>query len=339
MRRRYSRRKGLRLSSAISFVSMTGDRSWVVGVADAGLRLDKFLAGSGRLGSRSQAASAIERGKVYLNDREARPADAATRLTTGDLVKVWIDRPGSARRPAPLRAREGLRIEFEDDFLIVVDKPAGMLTVPLARSGDPSILDSIQRYLRSPKRRPFVVHRIDRDTSGLVIFAKDPDTQERLKSQFRQREPERIYWAVVYGHPNPPEGTWQDQLIWDSEALVQRSTHPRDPRGKEAISRYRILEAFDAASLVEVRLVTGKRNQIRVQAKLRGHPLVGERRYTIGPDTLRPIPFARQALHARGLAFRHPRDGRELAFEASVPRDMAALLADLRRRTRRAGAQ
>jgi 23S rRNA pseudouridine1911/1915/1917 synthase len=137
---------------------------------------------------------------------------------------------------------------------------------------------------------------------------------------------------VVYGHPTPPAGTWRDRLVWDQRALIQKETHPRDPRGKDAVSEYRVVERFDQTSLVEVRLVTGKRNQIRIQARLRGHTLVGEARYVYGPDSLRPIPFERQALHARRLAFEHPIDGRPLEFEADVPRDLAALIDNLRRR-------
>ena len=123
----------------------------------------------------------------------------------------------------------------------------------------------------------------------------------------------------MYGHPSPPAGTWRDHLVWDERSLIQKETHPRDPRGKEAISHYRVLEPLEGAALIEVRLVTGRRNQIRIQARLRGHTLVGEQRYTYGPDTLRSIAFPRQALHAHRLAFKHPVDGRELRFEAPLP--------------------
>jgi 23S rRNA pseudouridine1911/1915/1917 synthase len=163
-----------------------------------------------------------------------------------------------------------------------------------------------------------------------VLFARDPGTQTALKGQFRRREPEREYWAVVYGHPDPPAGTWRDHLVWDTKALIQKETHPHDPQGAEAISEYRVVESFRDTSLISVRLQTGKRNQIRIQARLRGHTLVGERRYVFGPETLRPIAFSRQALHARVLAFRHPADGRLLRFEAPPPPDFVELLARLR---------
>ena len=165
------------------------------------------------------------------------------------------------------------------------------------------------------------------------MFAKIALAQERLREQFKRHEAERVYRAIVYGRPRPPVGAWRDRLVWDRRALIQKETHARDPRGKEAISEYRVLEAFRDASLIEVRLVTGKRNQIRIQARLRGHTLVGERRYVYGPELLRPVAFERQALHAYRLGFRHPMDERALQFEAPLPPDLVELLARLRRGT------
>jgi 23S rRNA pseudouridine1911/1915/1917 synthase len=304
---------------------------WKVGADEAGLRLDKFLAAPARLASRGRALAAIERGKVSINGREAATADAATRLAAGDVVRVWMDRPGSAKaRPRASRVGD-LQILYEDDALLVVNKPAGLLAVPLERKREaPSVYEQLEDHFRSRRRKPFVVHRIDRDTSGLVVFAKDPGAQARLKEQFKRREPERVYLAVVYGRPDPPRGTWRDHLVWDRKALIQKETHPRDPRASDAISEYRVLETFRDASLIEVRLGTGRRNQIRIQARLRGHTLVGERRYVFGPDALRTIAFERQALHAYRLAFNHPRDGRRLEFEAPLPPDLSSLVERLR---------
>jgi 23S rRNA pseudouridine1911/1915/1917 synthase len=311
------------------------DSQWTVGVAEARSRLDKFLASPDRLGSRGRAAAALERGKVFLNGDEATLSHGAVRLTAGDLVRVWMDRPGSAKRvsaSSSIRGAKNLQIVHEDDVLVVIDKPAGLLAVPLERREDaPSVYELLTEHLRARKRRPFVVHRIDRDTSGLVVFTKDPRTQRLLREQFKRREPERVYLAVVYGHPNPPRGSWCDRLVWDTRALIMKETHPRDPNGKDAVSDYRVLESFEATSLVEVRLQTGKRNQIRLQARLRGHTLVGEQRYVFGPDELRPIAFGRQALHAYRLAFRHPATERPVDFEAALPGDLDALLEQLRR--------
>ena len=310
---------------------------WVTEGADAGVRLDKFLAAPERLGSRARATTALERGKVYVNTLEVGRSDAARRLTPGDIVRLWIDRPGSAKSRPRIGLRGELEILFEDDDLLVVNKPAGILSVPLERKSDvPSVYEQIEDRFRSHgKRRPFVVHRIDQDTSGLVVFAKHAEAQQRLKAQFARRDPERIYLAVVYGHPDPPSGTWNDMLVWDTKALIQKETHPRDPQGTEAISEYRVLESFRDASLIEVRLRTGRRNQIRIQARLRGHTLVGEERYTYGPDTLRAIPFGRQALHAHRLRCTHPADGSSLTFEAPPPADFQDLLTRLRRSVNR----
>jgi 23S rRNA pseudouridine1911/1915/1917 synthase len=305
---------------------------WKVTADEAGVALDKFLGTAERLTSRSKAAAARERGKVFVNDAEAGRAQAGLRLSAGDVVRVWEDRPGSAtRRASPFNSGD-LRILYEDQYLIVLDKPAGLLAVPLEKRGEEtSIFDQIADHLRShAKQKPLVVHRIDRDTSGLVLFAKDPRAQGALKAQFRERSPERVYLAVVYGTPNPAKGTWRDFLVWDTKALIQKETHPKDPRAAEAISDYKVVESFGSTSLIEVRLTTGKRNQIRIQARLRGHTLVGEVRYTYGPDGLRPVPFPRQALHAWRLGFRHPTENRPMKFEAPLPDDMAKLIKKLR---------
>jgi 23S rRNA pseudouridine1911/1915/1917 synthase len=314
----------------------TGVPRWIVPDADAGVRLDRFLAAARRLGSRSRAAGAIARRKVFVNDVEAAKTDGAMRLGAGDVVGVWMDRPGTARQPFSGR-RGDLDILHEDDDLIAVNKPAGILTVPLERREDaPSVYEQLQQHLRSRgKHKPLVVHRIDRDTSGVVVFAKNAAAQQSLRRQFVRRQPERVYLAVVYGEPSPPSGTWRNRLLWDKKALVQKETHPRDPGGKDAEASYRLIESFGSASLIEVRLKTGKRNQIRLQARLRGHTLVGEARYVFGPESLRPIRFPRQALHANRLTLVHPRTGRRFEIEAPVPDDIAALIEGLRRRTGR----
>jgi len=308
---------------------------WTVGPDAVGVRLDKYLAGSERLGSRARAVAAIDRGKIFLNDREATASDAGTRLAAGDVVRVWIDRPGSAKRRMSLGEARDLPVVYEDEHLLVLNKPAGVLAVPLPpgrRDAARSVFDDVKAYLGRRRRgRPLVVHRIDRDTSGLVVFAATPAAQADLKEQFTRRLPERVYLAVVYGHPSAA-GVWRDHIVWDAKSLLQRATDARDPRAKEAVSRYRVVERLTGASLIEVSLVTGRQNQIRIQARLRGHPLVGERRYVHEPDIARPIAFPRQALHAWRLTFAHPVDRREMRFEAQLPGDLAALVARLRAR-------
>jgi 23S rRNA pseudouridine1911/1915/1917 synthase len=229
-----------------------------------------------------------------------------------------------------LRSRD-LTVLYYDDAIVVVDKPAGLLTVPLARRERAASVASLleQRFRSHRARRVFAVHRIDRDTSGLVVFARSARMQEALKQQFIRHEPERVYWAVVQGNPSPQAGTWRDRLLWDPKTLAQRAAPAHDPRGMDAVSRYRVLESFSDSSLLEVRLQTGKRNQIRIQAALRSHPLIGERQY-LKSDDVNAIAFPRQALHAHRLAFRHPEDGRSLSFESPLPRDLARLIDSLR---------
>ena len=309
------------------------DIRWTALPAEAGVRLDKFLASPERLGSRARAATALDRGKVFVNGKEASRADASRRLAADDDVRVWQDRPGSAKGRAAVGRTADLDVVYEDSELVVVNKPPGILTVPLERRPSaPSVYGQIVERLRSfGKRKPFVVHRIDRDTSGLVLFARTAEAQLRLKAQFKARTADRIYLAVVYGHPQPAHGTWRDVLVWDEKALIQKETHPHDPRGAAAVARYRTLETFADTALIEVRLESGRRNQIRLQARLRGHVLVGEQRYVFGPENTRPIKFGRQALHARHLALEHPSNGRRLEFEAPLPPDLEQLLNELRR--------
>jgi 23S rRNA pseudouridine1911/1915/1917 synthase len=311
---------------------------WIVTSEEQGLRLDRFLAVPGRLGSRGRVRTALERGQVFFNDAEASVKDAGVPLASGDTVRIWLDRPGSSRRKGGFEA-SGLHILYEDETLLVVNKPAGLLAVPLGR-GTPSrsAYRLLADHLGSHGRRtPFVVHRIDRDTSGIVVFAKNARAQQAIKDQFARRQPERVYWALVHGLLHPPRGRWRDHLAWDDDDLRQTVTGAKDPRGVEAISDYRVLETFGEASLIEVQLHTGKRNQIRIQAAVRGHPLVGERQYTNsaskrmgGPSKRTGPTHPRQALHAHRLAFAHPIDGRKLTFEAPLPDDLQDLLRRLR---------
>lgn len=308
-------------------------QSWQVSTADAGLRLDKWLADTTRLGSRTKAFEAIARGKVFVNEVEQTALDAGRKLQSRETVRVWMDRPGSAKhRVFTDRQVAGLHIVYEDETLLVINKPAGLLTVKLSSHPDePTLYEQVIDYVRQrSKLKPQIVHRIDRDTSGLVIFAKETAAREHLKRQFIAQKPERVYQAVVYGKPFPEKGTWRDWLLWDEEELVQRPSDARDRRAVEAKCSYRVLEEFAASSFLEVKLITGKQNQIRAQAALHGHQLVGEKQYLAAPPQT-SIPFPRQALHAFQLRLRHPSNDRALSVEAPLPEDMTKLLARLRK--------
>jgi 23S rRNA pseudouridine1911/1915/1917 synthase len=315
------------------------DQQWTVRADEAGQRLDKYLAAAGRAGSRSRAGDAVARGRVFVNGVEAAPDAGARLVRTGDIVRLWMDRPGSAGRTPKPRVRGPLDIVHEDADLVVVNKPPGLLTVPL--DGD-SQADSVlallhERYRSHGMRTPLVVHRIDRDTSGLVVFALHPAARDALVAQFARRTPERVYLALVAGHPHPAAGTWHDRLAWNEEACLQRPARADDPDAKDAESEYRVVQTFADTSLVEVRLRTGRQGQIRVQAQLRGHALVGDRRYRPRPGAAgHGVTFARQALHAQRLAFEHPADGRRVEFTAPLAGDLRQLVDLLRRQARQA---
>jgi 23S rRNA pseudouridine1911/1915/1917 synthase len=320
----------------------TPGTDWRVEPAEAGRRLDKFLAAPQRLASRGRAAAALDRGQVWVNGEERGGADGGLRLAAGDLVRLWRDRPGSARRRTRPRALAGFRVVFEDAALIVVDKPAGLLTVPLPDPGaQPSVLDGLDaEYAARTRRAPLVVHRIDRDTSGLVVFAKTRPAWSALRRQFARREPERVYLVVVHGVPAPPSGTWRDWVVWHQRALALRPATRTTPGAVEAVLRYTVRESFGRAALLEVRLVTGRQNQIRAQAMLHGHPLVGEQKYDVesAATAAEVVTCPRQALHAHRLGFAHPVTGAPVAFASPLPRDLRALLARLRRGAEQPGA-
>jgi 23S rRNA pseudouridine1911/1915/1917 synthase len=314
-------------------------QEWVIAADAAGMRLDLWLARHAGAGSRSRAAAWLERGKVLLDGQAAGPGDASHRLAPGLRVRVWMDRPGSARAAdrAAHDRRHLLRIVAEDAAFIVADKPAGLIVEPLPgrRGEEVTLLDLLRHHLRHhPRAELHVVHRIDRDTSGLVLFARTDEARDALESQFERRTPVRVYQAIVEGIVTPKRGAWKDQLAWDASRLRQRKAHATDARGKDAVAGYEVIEQFGAAALVQVSLVTGKRNQIRVQAGLRGHPLLGERQYRFGSPPPAPgLPrIGRQALHAWRLGFRHPSTGLQVALTADPPDDFRQALAALRYR-------
>jgi 23S rRNA pseudouridine1911/1915/1917 synthase len=310
---------------------------WTIGSGDAGLRLDLWLARQPEAGSRGRARTWLERGKVFVNGQPVAAADAGRKLQTGDRVGLWMDRPGTShpRRREIAAARHALRVVLEDADLLAADKPAGMLVEPLPgqESGEVTLVDLVADHLRSKVRiRPRIVHRIDRDTSGLVLFAFNREAQETLKTQFEARTPERIYVALVRGTVTPAAGTWRDRLAWDKDRLIQKRAHASEAAAREAVAQYKVVEQFEGAAVIEVALVTGKRNQIRVQAGLRGFPLVGERLYTFGakPPARDSPTLKRQALHAFRLSFVHPSTGRRVTLTAPLPEDMRRLIAQLR---------
>ncbi|MDH5672881.1 MAG: RluA family pseudouridine synthase [Myxococcales bacterium] len=301
-----------------------------------GVRLDRFLSSLSSVGSRSRARQAIDSGKVSVDGRPVAAGQGGMLLEEGSKVEIEWNRPGSSR--AAVRGRRtlsdhGLRVVHEDADLVVVDKPAGLLTDAATRQQrrQPSVRSLLHEWLRARGGEAHIVHRLDRDTSGLVVIARNATAAERLGRQFREHSPLRLYWVVVQGLVQQNAGQWSHAMRWDP--TVNRQRLARDGRDGAVVARagYRVLERFGKrATVLEVQLQTGRRNQIRLHCELSGHPLVGERQYASGssPPAIRA---ARQALHARCLGFAHPGSGQRMRFESELPGDLQALLARLRR--------
>ncbi|MGH9522916.1 MAG: RluA family pseudouridine synthase [Terriglobales bacterium] len=226
------------------------------------------------------------------------------------------------KHPRKGRRSEHLAVLYEDDAIIAVDKPPGLLAVPVKGTAAHSALALLNEQLRPRRQRAFVVHRIDRFTSGILLFAKSERDRDALVRQFLAHTPVRQYLAIVRGQVAPPEGTLVHHLR--REGMFQKMTSARDPEAARAELRYVIERRLRAASLVRVTLVTGLQNQIRVQFSVIGHPVIGDRKYNPAEADERRI--ARVALHASHLEFLHPRTGKTVSVECNAPGDFKSLL-------------
>jgi len=208
-----------------------------------------------------------------------------------------------------------IKIVFEDDDLIVVNKPSGLLTMATDRGDDVTAYSILTDYVRrkSPRSRIFIVHRLDRDTSGLLIFAKNQDTKFALQDYWDEAVQERIYVALTEGTPTPAEGTHVSWLK-DNPKSFKVSSSPHDNGGQKAVTHYKVLKSGGKYALVEFELETGRKNQIRVHAADLGHPIAGDRKYGAQSS-----PIGRLALHARSIKFKHPWSGETLSFDTGVP--------------------
>jgi len=218
--------------------------------------------------------------------------------------------------------RRQLRVLYQDDAVVVLNKPAKMLSVPTDNSDLPSALSILSAELESKKQRAFVVHRIDRHTSGILLFAKTWPDREALVQQFIRHTPVREYFAVVRGHLRWNQGTLVHHFR--QEGMLQRVTTEGDPKSARAELRYSVEHRLKGASLVRVSLVTGLQNQIRVQMAAIGHPIIGDRKYSPAEKLERRI--TRVALHAAHLGFIHPRTGDRVSVDCEPPPDFQALL-------------
>ncbi|MEN0065907.1 MAG: RluA family pseudouridine synthase [Myxococcota bacterium] len=301
-----------------------------VSAAEAGGRLDKVLASLPGVGSRQRAREVLRSGKVSLNGELVGPEVGGQSVDQGMRIEVAWNRPGT--NPRRVAAREALQraqvsIVYEDADILVANKPVGLLTDAAtrdqARNRD-TLRKCIRTWLGTPDVWP--AHRIDRDTSGVVAFAKTPRARQSLHDQWVARKPLRAYLVVVEGAFAPDAGRFADWMRWDRKGRHQRPVAAEAEGAWLAEADFEVVRRFgNRATQLEVRLVSGRRNQIRLHAQLAGHPLIGERAYR-NPGTQPSVRFNRQALHAHRLGFLHPTDRREVSFEAPIPSDLASLL-------------
>lgn len=302
--------------------------------ADAqGWRLDRALAASLPDLSRERLKALISSGQV------SGPAGSLVRDPSAKALAGSYE----VRVPAPAAAHNepqdiALEIVFEDEHLIVVDKPAGMVVHPAAGNFDGTLVNALLHHCAGRLSgiggvaRPGIVHRIDKDTSGLIVAAKTDVAHEGLSAQFARHSIDRRYQAIAAGVPNPPAGS-VDAPLARSPANRQKMAIVAAGRGKRAVTHYRLLRAFRDASLVECRLETGRTHQVRVHMASIGHPLLGDpvygRNRSAHRELLKRLGFARQALHAAELGFVHPVSKENLSFKSDVPSDMQELLSAL----------
>jgi 23S rRNA pseudouridine1911/1915/1917 synthase len=232
-----------------------------------------------------------------------------------------------------LRFSRELSVLYEDDAVVALHKPAGLPSVPVKGSDTPSAWSLLSAELKARRQRAFVVHRIDRFTSGILLFAKTERDRDALVQQFLAHHPVRQYLAVVRAHLAAKEGTLVH--YFRREGMFQRLTTERDSRGARAELRYFVERRLRAASLVQVELVTGLQNQIRVQFSAIGHPVVGDRKYH--PEEALERRIARVALHAGHLQFIHPRSGESVRVDCEAPPDFQSLVRALSPPPRRSG--
>lgn len=288
-----------------------------------GERIDSWVAARVEGLSREGVVRLLAAGRVTV---EGASVPKRHRLEPGERVRVDIP------PPAPLDcAAESipLTILHEDDSLLVVVKPRGMLTHPVGRQVTGTLVNALLGHCTNLSGiggvlRPGIVHRLDRETSGLIVVAKSDRAHQRLSDQFRDRTVEKLYLAIVHGAPEHAQGRIEAPIGRDPKSHDRRRIDPQ--RGKPAVSEYRVLEKRGPLALVEVRLLTGRTHQIRLHLAYLKLPIFGDHLYGRRADAAR---FKGIALHSHRLAFDHPASGKRMRFESPLPADMVALLASV----------
>ncbi|MBN1137585.1 MAG: RluA family pseudouridine synthase [Anaerolineae bacterium] len=296
-------------------------------VDSGGARLDRFLAQQTANLSRSAIQRLIDAGQVTVNGE---PVKTSYKVRPGDLVVAWVPQP---EQVGPAAEAIPLDIVYEDQALIVVNKPAGMVIHPAPGHQRGTLVNALLAHLPdlaatgegAGNARPGIVHRLDRDTSGLVLVAKNEQVRRALQRQFKARQVHKVYVALLEGRLQAARGRIEAPLGRDPR---HRQRMAVVPGGREAITEYRLLSSYAGGdySLVEAEPKTGRTHQIRVHFASIGHPVVGDPVY--GRRRTR-LPTPRQFLHAQRLGFTHPLTGQPLEFEAPLPDDLAAVLRSL----------
>jgi 23S rRNA pseudouridine1911/1915/1917 synthase len=313
-------------------------------VADRGqelLRLDKFLLNRLANASRTKIQAAIEVEAVQVNGRPTKPS---YRVRPTDVITITLPEPPRTGKVEP--EEMPLDIRYEDDELLIVNKPAGLVVHPAYGNWQGTLVNGLAFHLanlptgRNGEIRPGLVHRIDKDTSGLLVIGKTEWAMTHLSQQFFHHTIERSYLALVWGSFEEEQGTVRGHVGRSLRDRKVQAVYPNGEYGKHAVTHYRVLRRYGPVTLLECRLETGRTHQIRAHMQYLGHPLFSDATY--GGDRIRAgqatgsyrafaehvlATLPRQALHARSLGFVHPTSGAHLHFEAELPPDFAAALA------------
>lgn len=315
-----------------------GGKSFSIRVSEKyrGKRLDQFLSEANLNLSRSHAKNLIEKHLIFLNRKPTKPS---AHPRTGDIVSGFLPEPellSLQAEPLPLG------ILYEDPSFIVVDKPSGMVVHPAYGNPSGTLVNALLYHCNDLAAingvlRPGIVHRLDKDTSGVMVVAKNGEAFHDLIKQFKNRTVKKAYWAIVHGSMSQDEGLIDSAVGRHPTERKRMST--RTKRGREAITRWKKLEEFDGSTLLEIFPQTGRTHQIRVHLSSVGHPVLGDPLYgrkgriaAIHDRVLKQCArrMNRQALHARRLEFTHPRTGERVQFVSPIPKDMKEVLECLR---------
>lgn len=311
--------------------------SFTINKSQCGQRLDIFLAQSDAAISRSHVKCVIEEGDVLVNGKEPK---VSQKLKEGDVI-ILTQRPPTEAKALPQDMP--LNIVYEDEAIIVINKPVGMVVHPAPGNYENTLVNALLFHCQDLSGiggvlRPGIVHRLDKDTSGLIVAAKSDDAHRHLSAQFEKHEVQKKYLALVWGNTKDKQGEIVKPVGRHTVDRKKMSTNTK--RGKEAITFWKVIERYGVATLLEVEIKTGRTHQIRVHLSDLRYPIIGDAVYGSATNKLQNIAnpalktqikaFNRQALHAAHLSFIHPLTGKRVEFNADMPKDMADLCAQFR---------